>query len=67
MPQVPKRPRDRLGTPTSFPNPAVTVARSFTDTFFGIDPVHMPLFIIALCVGAVLAAAVCAAVFTETD
>ena len=30
---------------TSFANPAVTIARSLTDTFSGIMPVHMPAFI----------------------
>lgn len=30
---------------TSFANPAITLARSFTDTFSGINPAHMPLFI----------------------
>ncbi len=30
---------------TSFANPAVTLARAFTDTFSGINPGHMPLFI----------------------
>ena len=42
---------------TSFANPAVTVARSFTDTFSGIAPAHMPAFIVAQFVGAGLAAA----------
>lgn len=42
---------------TSFANPAVTVARSFTDTFSGIAPAHMPAFIVAQFVGAALAAA----------
>ena len=42
---------------TSFANPAVTVARSFTDTFSGITPAHMPAFIVAQFVGAGLAAA----------
>ena len=42
---------------TSFANPAVTVARSFTDTFSGIVPAHMPAFIVAQFVGAGLAAA----------
>ncbi len=43
---------------TSFANPAVTIARSFTDTFSGITPSHMPAFIAAQLVGAVLAALV---------
>lgn len=40
---------------TSFANPAVAIARSLTDTFSGIRPVDLPGFIIAECVGAVLA------------
>ena len=41
---------------TSFANPAVTIARSFTDTFTGIQPGHAPAFILAELVGAVTAA-----------
>ena len=40
---------------TSFANPAVTIARAFTDTFTGIAPAHMPAFIIAQVAGAMLA------------
>jgi len=40
---------------TSFANPAVTIARAFTDTFSGIRPVDAPAFIAAQLVGAVLA------------
>ncbi|MCY4229370.1 MAG: aquaporin family protein [Alphaproteobacteria bacterium] len=40
---------------TSFANPAVTVARTFTDTFSGIRPEDAPAFILAQFVGAVLA------------
>ncbi len=40
---------------TSFANPAVTIARSFTDTFAGIQPAHAPAFIAAQLIGAVLA------------
>ena len=40
---------------TSFANPAVTLARSLTDTFSGIDPSHAPWFILAELAGAVLA------------
>jgi len=39
---------------TSFANPAVTVARAFTDTFSGINPAHAPAFILAQFVGALL-------------
>ena len=41
---------------TSFANPAVTVARSLSDTFAGIDPANAPLFILAQMVGAAIAA-----------
>ena len=40
---------------TSFANPAVTIARSLTDTFSGIYPAHAPGFILAQLVGAVVA------------
>lgn len=40
---------------TSFANPAVTIARSFTDTFSGIDPGHMPMFILMQILGALAA------------
>jgi len=40
---------------TSFANPAVTIARAFTDTFSGIQPAHAPGFIAAQLLGAVLA------------
>ncbi len=32
---------------TSFANPAVTLARGFSDTFAGINPAHIPAFIVA--------------------
>lgn len=40
---------------TSFANPAVTIARAFTDTFAGINPAHAPGFIVAELLGAVAA------------
>jgi glycerol uptake facilitator-like aquaporin len=40
---------------TSFANPAVTVARSITDTFSGIRPVDVPGFILAQVAGAITA------------
>jgi glycerol uptake facilitator-like aquaporin len=40
---------------TSFANPAVTLARSATDTFAGIRPVDVPGFIVAQILGAVAA------------
>lgn len=43
---------------TSFANPAVTVARTLTDTFSGIAPRSAPGFIVAQCVGAAAAVGV---------
>jgi glycerol uptake facilitator-like aquaporin len=44
---------------TSFANPAVTLARSFTNTFAGINLAHAPGFIAAQVVGAGLGLIVC--------
>jgi glycerol uptake facilitator-like aquaporin len=40
---------------TSFANPAVTLARAFTDTFAGIRIVDVPAFVLAQIIGAALA------------
>jgi len=40
---------------TSFANPAVTIARTMTETFAGIRPDHAPAFIVAKVIGAVAA------------
>lgn len=40
---------------TSFANPAVTIARSLTNTFSGIAPSHVIAFVIAQLAGAILA------------
>jgi glycerol uptake facilitator-like aquaporin len=40
---------------TSFANPAVTIARTFSNTFAGISPVSVLPFIFAQCVGMLLA------------
>jgi glycerol uptake facilitator-like aquaporin len=40
---------------TSFANPAVTLARSFSDTFAGIQPADAPAFVVAQLAGAALA------------
>ena len=40
---------------TSFANPAVTIARVFTDTFTGINFISVPIFISAQILGALLA------------
>ncbi|HEY2661809.1 MAG TPA: MIP/aquaporin family protein [Caulobacteraceae bacterium] len=44
---------------TSFANPAVTLARSLSDTFAGIAPSSAPAFIVAQVAGAVVAAVLC--------
>jgi len=43
---------------TSFANPAVTIARSLSDSFAGIAPASVPVFIMAQMLGAVAAVAV---------
>ncbi|TIW63596.1 MAG: aquaporin family protein, partial [Mesorhizobium sp.] len=42
---------------TSFSNPAVAVARAFSNTFSGIRPLDVPAFIVAELLGALLALA----------
>ena len=44
---------------TSFANPAVTLARAFTDTFAGIRPIDVPAFIVAQVAGAAAATLLC--------
>jgi glycerol uptake facilitator-like aquaporin len=41
---------------TSFANPAITIARSLTNSFAGIAPSDVPLFIVAQLLGAAVAA-----------
>ena len=48
---------------TSFANPAITIARSLSDTFAGIRPVDVPGFIVAQLAGALLALMVAALLF----
>ena len=50
---------------TSFANPAVTIARSITDTFSGIQPWDMPAFVISQLVGSLLAAATAGWLFSS--
>ncbi|MEM8812841.1 MAG: MIP/aquaporin family protein [Pseudomonadota bacterium] len=52
---------------TSFANPAVTIARTLSDTFAGIRPIDAPLFIVAQIVGAALAVYVCRTLFTAEE
>jgi glycerol uptake facilitator-like aquaporin len=50
---------------TSFANPAITVARSLSDTFAGIAPADVPAFVAAQFAGAALAAVVGRWLFAE--
>jgi glycerol uptake facilitator-like aquaporin len=50
---------------TSFANPAITVARSLSNTFAGIAPHDVPLFIVAQLLGAALAAVVARGLFDD--
>lgn len=52
---------------TSFANPAVTVARTLSDTFAGIRPASAPMFIGAQLVGALLAVGTARLLFPEPD
>jgi glycerol uptake facilitator-like aquaporin len=52
---------------TSFANPAVTFARAWTDTFSGIAPQSVPLFIVFQTVGAILGVAIASAFATTEE
>jgi glycerol uptake facilitator-like aquaporin len=49
---------------TSFANPAITIARSLSDTFSGIRPADVPAFIVAQLAGALLALLVARSLFS---
>ena len=40
---------------TSFANPAVTIGRAFSNTFAGIEPASVPMFVVAQLIGAAVA------------
>jgi glycerol uptake facilitator-like aquaporin len=48
---------------TSFANPAITIARSLTNSFAGIRPVDVPAFVAAQFTGALVAMAVARVLF----
>lgn len=50
---------------TSFANPAVTIARGFSDTFAGINPAHIPMFIVMQIVGVGIAALILPRLFSQ--
>lgn len=52
---------------TSFANPAITIARSFSNTFAGIRPQDVPAFILAQVAGALLALGIARWLFRSTD
>ena len=52
---------------TSFANPAVAIARSFSDTFTGIRPNDLPGFLLAQIAGALIAAALAGWLFSEDE
>lgn len=51
---------------TSFANPAVTIARTLTNTFAGIAPGHAPMFILSQLAGALAAMALARWLLRET-
>jgi glycerol uptake facilitator-like aquaporin len=52
---------------TSFANPAVTVGRIFSDTFAGIAPGSVPLYIGAQVIGAAIGLGVVITLYPDTD
>ena len=52
---------------TSFANPAVTIARSLTDSFSGIAYSDVPFFIIAQIIGALLAMFIASQILSSSD
>jgi glycerol uptake facilitator-like aquaporin len=52
---------------TSFANPAITVARSLSDTFAGIAPSSVPMFVLMQLLGAALAIGAVLALYPDAD
>jgi arsenate reductase len=52
---------------TSFANPAVTIARTMSDSFAGIEPASAPMFIVAQLAGAGLAFALVRYLFPRSN
>lgn len=50
---------------TCFANPAITIARGFTDTFTGIAPADIPAFVMAQIIGALAAMAAVRVLFPD--
>lgn len=51
---------------TSFANPAITIARSLSDSFAGITPADVPAFVVAQSLGALAGAGVAALLFPKS-
>lgn len=51
---------------TSFANPAVTIGRIFSDTFAGIAPASVPLYLGAQIIGAAIGVGLVLALFPDT-
>jgi glycerol uptake facilitator-like aquaporin len=52
---------------TSFANPAITIARSLSNTFAGISPSHVPAFIFAQFLGAAAAVPLARLLFIDSE
>ena len=52
---------------TSFANPAITIARSLSDSFAGIAPVNVPGFVVAQLAGAIVGLIVAGLLFAKTE
>ena len=52
---------------TSFANPAITLARSLSDSFAGIAPIDVPMFVVSQFVGAVCATLIAAGLFPPDE
>jgi glycerol uptake facilitator-like aquaporin len=50
---------------TSFANPAVTIARMFSDTFAGITPASVPAFVLMQIIGAAIGAALAVTLYPD--
>ena len=51
---------------TSFANPAVTVARTLTDTFAGIKPASAPMFVVMELIGTAIVLGLLVALYPRT-
>jgi glycerol uptake facilitator-like aquaporin len=52
---------------TAFANPAITIARTLTDTFAGISPASVPAFVIVELIGTALAIAIAGFLFSHIE